>query len=107
VMSTRNAVNQGDQSVALDGASGNFRSAASAEQSHQLNSIAQFAAILNQVALFRVRRDLLKFHRYLTHDAGKEIDERALIVVCTAHGLAFMLGSTWDGFVWAISITIT
>jgi hypothetical protein len=53
-----------------------------ANQSHQLRSAALFALILNEILVFLFVRN---FHRVLTHNAGKEIDERASVVVGNAH----------------------
>ena len=41
--------------------------------------------VLNQVAAVCVGGAVRNLHRYLTYNAGKEIDQRALVVVRIAH----------------------
>ena len=41
--------------------------------------------VLNQVAAICVGGAVRNLHRYLTYNAGKEIDQRALVVVRIAH----------------------
>jgi hypothetical protein len=54
-----------------------------AEESHQLNSGASLATILNDIAAFRVGHALLKPHCLVANKATQQIDQRALIVVQT------------------------
>jgi hypothetical protein len=52
-----------------------------AEQSHQLNSGAPSATILNDVVAIRVWHAFLNLHCFFAYDTGQEINERAFIVV--------------------------
>jgi hypothetical protein len=54
---------------------------AAAEESHQLNSGAPLATILNDVVAFRVGRALLNLHCLFANKAAQQIDQGAFIVI--------------------------
>jgi hypothetical protein len=54
---------------------------AAAEQSHQIDSGALLAPILNDVAAFRVGRAFLNLHCLFAHNATQQIYQRAFIVI--------------------------
>jgi hypothetical protein len=53
----------------------------SAEESHQLNSGASSATILNEVVAVRVRRAFLNLHCLFASKAAQEINQRAFVIV--------------------------
>jgi hypothetical protein len=57
------------------------RIATSAEESHQLNSVAPLATILNDVFTFSVGGAFLKRHCLFAYNAVQETYQRAFIVV--------------------------
>jgi hypothetical protein len=57
------------------------RIATSADESHQLNSVAPLATILNDVFTFSVGGAFLKRHCLFAYDAVQETNQRAFIVV--------------------------
>jgi hypothetical protein len=57
------------------------RIATSADESHQLNSVAPLATILNDVFTFSVGGAFLKLHCLFAYDAVQETYQRAFIVV--------------------------
>jgi hypothetical protein len=57
------------------------RSPTSAEESHQLNSVAPLATILDDVAAFGVGGAFLNLHRLFANKAAQEINQWAFIVV--------------------------
>ena len=57
------------------------RIATSADESHQLNSVAPLATILNDVFTFSVGGAFLKLHCLFAYNAAQETYQRAFIVV--------------------------
>jgi hypothetical protein len=56
---------------------------AAAEESHQLNSGASLATILNDVVAIGVGHAFLNLHCFFANKATQQIDQRAFIVVQT------------------------
>jgi hypothetical protein len=56
---------------------------AAAEESHQLNSGASLATILNHIAAFRVGHAFLDLHCLIANKAAQQVDQRAFIVIQT------------------------
>jgi hypothetical protein len=54
-----------------------------AEESHQLNSAASWATILNDVVALTVRSALFNLHCLFANKAGQQINQRAFIVIQT------------------------